>query len=118
MDDININKKLQQQWPAYKAALRHDVHIVSTETCAIICAMLLVWGKHEEFTLNPRLICELTYAQQRFMLPGGEVKDELFKRALSYYIVYLEHTKQRDGCVPERIDAMFKERYGFGFNKS
>ena len=101
----------------YESALQVGLTIVSRETCAIICAMLLVWGNCEEFTHNHRLVCELQYAQQRFHIEGSESPDADFARLLQSYVSQLELMQQREDRVPDHIDALFQERYGFHFNK-
>lgn len=108
----------QQRWAMYQSALDAGIAIVNTETCAIICAMLLVWGNTAEFTHNHRLVCELQYAQRRFHIDGsGKVSDNNFLTALSYYTGLLELNQKRENRVPDHIDALFQERYGFHFNK-
>ena len=103
----------------YDSALKAGIPIVSTETCAIICAMLLVWGNTAEFTHNHRLVCELQYAQKRFHIEGGErPSDQQFLMALNHYTVLLQLNQQRDGRVPDFIDEIFNERYGYRFNNS
>ena len=107
----------QQRWAMYDAAIKAGIPIVPTETCAIICAMLLVWGNTENFTHNHRLVCELKYAQKRFRIEGGEKPtDRNFLTALNYYVGLLELNQKREGRVPDHIDQMFRERYGFHFN--
>ena len=101
----------------YNAALAAGLPIVSRETCAIICAMLLVWGNEERFTHHHRLVCELRYAQKRFKIEGSESPDADFTRLLQSYVSQLELMQQREDRVPDHIDAMFQERYGFHFNK-
>lgn len=64
-------KEYKERWAMYQSALDAGIPIVSTETCAIICAMLLVWGNTAEFTHNHRLVCELQYAQKRFGIEGA-----------------------------------------------
>lgn len=114
---IYDNPQYKERWAMYASALKAGIPIVPTETCAIICAMLLVWGNTEEFTHNHRLVCELTYAQQRFHIEGsGTVSDEKFKIALNYYVDLLELNQKREDRVPDHIDEMFQERYGFHFN--
>lgn len=101
----------------YQAALQAGLPIVSRDTCAIICAMLVVWGNTEEFTHNHRLVCELQYAQQRFGISGGNVVgDTEFTATLQYYVRNLQQWQDEGKGVPPKIDAMFKERYGFCFN--
>ena len=118
MKSIFDNPEYQQRWQMYASALSAGIPIVSTETCAIICAMLLVWGNCEEFTHNHRFVCELQYAQRRFHIEGsGTVSDLKFRTALSYYTDLLELNQRREDRVPDHIDAMFQERYGFHFNK-
>ena len=103
----------------YETALAAGIPIVSTETCAIICAMLHSWGNSEQFTHNHRLVCELQYAQRRFHIEGGETPtDRNFLTALNYYIDLLEMNIKRESRVPDHIDQMFQERYGFHFNTS
>lgn len=108
----------KQRWAMYDAALKAGIPIVSIETCAIICAMLLVWGNTAEFTHNHRLVCELEYAQKRFHIEGGETPtDRNFLTALNYYTDLLELNQKREDRVPDFIDELFIERYGFHFNK-
>ena len=111
---IQEDPMFQQRWTMYASALKVGMPIVPTETCAIICAGLLVHGNNENFTHNHRLVCELQYAQERFNIKGGgTVTDEKFKAALNYYIDLLELNYKRDQTVPDHINEMFKERYGF-----
>lgn len=117
MESIFDNPQYKERWAMYESALHSGIPIVSTETCAIICAMLLVWGNTEEFTHNHRLVCELQYAQKRFGIEGGGTpNDSRFLSAFNYYVGLLELNQQREDRVPDHIDALFKERYGFYFN--
>lgn len=112
--EIQESAKYQERWRMYSDALKAGLPIVTTETCAIICAGLLVHGNNEHFTHNHRLMCELRYAQERFGIKGGgSVIDERFKKALSYYIDLLVLNYRRDQAVPDHINELFKERYGF-----
>lgn len=118
MNSIFDSPEYQQRWQMYATALASGVPIVTTEVCAIICAMLLVWGNTEEFTHNHRLVCELQYAQRRFNIEGsGTVSDPKFRTALSYYTDLLELNQKREDRVPDFIDNLFQERYGFHFNR-
>lgn len=111
------DEQYKQRWAMYETALNAGIPIVSTETCAIICAMLYSWGNTEQFTHNHRLVCELQYAQRRFGIEGsGKVIDRQFLTALNYYIDLLELNIKRESRVPDHIDKMFQERYGFHFN--
>lgn len=101
----------------YNSALELGLPIVSRDTCAIICAMLLVWGNHEMFTHNHRLVCELRYAQKRFHIEGGECPDPDFTALLQGYASQLQLMQDRESRVPDHIDNLFQERYGFRFNK-
>ncbi len=117
MESILDNPQLKQRWAMYESALAAGLPIVNRETCAIICAMLLVWGNEERFTHHHRLVCELRYAQKRFRIEGSESPDADFTRLLQSYVSQLELMQQREDRVPDHIDAMFQERYGFHFNK-
>ena len=118
MNSIFDNPQYKERWAMYQSALTAGIPIVSTETCAILCAILLVWGNCEEFTHNHRLVCELQYAQQRFGIDGGSVPcDRHFLTELNYYTDLLTLMQQREDRVPDHIDKMFHERYGFHFNK-
>ena len=118
MNSIFENPQYKERWAMYQSALAAGIPIVPTETCAILCAMLLVWGNCEEFTHNHRLVCELQYAQQRFGIEGGSVpSDRRFLTALNYYTDLLTLMQQREDRVPPHIDQMFQERYGFHFNR-
>ena len=117
MESLLDNPQFKQREAMYDAALAAGLPIVSRETCAIICAMLLVWGNDERFTHHHRLVCELRYAQKRFHVEGGESPDADFTRLLQSYVSQLELMQQRENRVPDHIDALFQERYGFHFNK-
>ena len=117
MQSIFDTPEYKERWAMYQSALDAGLPIVSTETCAIICAMLLVWGNTAEFTHNHRLVCELQYAQKRFHIEGGETPtDRNFLTALNYYTDLLELNQKREDRVPDFIDDMFRERYGYHFN--
>ena len=143
MNSIYDTPEYKERWAMYQSALDAGLPIVSTETCAIICAMLLVWGNTEEFTHNHRLVCELQYAQKRFGIEGGSVPNDrnltivepaharlseselsdrsrstaAFITALNYYTDLLTLNQQREDRVPDHIDQMFQERYGYHFNR-
>ena len=117
MESLLDNPQFKQREAMYDAALAAGLPIVSRETCAIICAMLLVWGNEERFTHHHRLVCELKYAQKRFHVEGGESPDPDFAVMLQGYVSQLQLMQQREDRVPDHIDAMFQERYGFHFNK-
>ena len=71
-----------------------------------------------EFMHNHRLVCELQYAQKRFGIEGGSVpNDRKFLTAFNYYTDLLTLNQQREDRVPDHIDAMFQERYGYHFNR-
>ena len=117
MNSIFDTPEYKERWAMYQSALDLGLPIVSTETCAIICAMLLVWGNTAEFTHNHRLVCELQYAQKRFKIEGSESPDLEFAALLQSYVSQLELMQQREDRVPDHIDAMFQERYGYHFNR-
>ena len=74
--------------------------------------------KTTEFTHNHRLVCELLYAQKRFDIEGGSVpRDRKFLTAFNYYTDLLTLNQQREDRVPDFIDSMFQERYGYHFNR-
>ena len=117
MESLLDNPQFKQREAMYDAALKAGLSVVSREKCAIICAMLLVWGNHEMFTHHHRLVCELRYAQKRFHIEGSESPDAGFTALLQSYVSQLELMQQREDRVPDHIDQMFQERYGFHFNK-
>ena len=117
MNSIYDTPEYKERWAMYQSALDAGIPIVNTETCAIICAMLLVWGNTAEFTHNHRLVCELQYAQKRFHIEGGETPTDCnFLTALNYYTDLLGLNQKREDRVPDFIDDMFRERYGYHFN--
>ncbi len=117
MDSLLDDPKYKERWAMYESALEVGLPIVSREVCAIICAMLQVWGNHEMFTHHHRLICELRYAQKRFHVDGGESPDPEFAAILQGYVSQLQLMQDRENRVPDHIDALYKERYKFHFNK-
>ena len=118
MESILDNPQYKERWAMYESALQVGLPIVSRETCAIICAMLLVWGNDEHFTHHHRLVCELQYAQKRFRIEGRKrTNDPKFAALLQSYVSQLELMQQREDRVPDHIDAMFQERYGYHFNR-
>lgn len=117
MESLLDNPYFQERETLYNSALEMGIPIVDIETCAIICAMLAVWGNHEMFTHNHRLVAELRYAQKRFHVEGGEVPDGEFKKKLEGYVKQLELMQKRESRVPDHIDTLFQNRYKFHFNK-
>ena len=117
MESIFDNTQYKERWAMYESALQVGLPIVSRETCAIICAMLLVLGNDERFTHHHRLVCELQYAQKRFKIEGSESPDPEFAALLQSYVSQLELMQQREDRVPDHIDNLFQERYGFHYNK-
>lgn len=116
MNSIFDTPEYKERWAMYQSALAAGIPIVSKETCAIICAMLLVWGNTAEFTHNHRLVCELQYAQKRFHVEGGESPDQEFAAVLQSYVSQLQLMQDREQRVPDHIDNLFQDRYGFHFN--
>ena len=117
MESLLDNPQFRQREAMYDSALAAGLPIASRDVCAIICAMLLVWGNHEMFTHHHRLVCELRYAQKRFKIEGSESPDPEFAAILQSYVSQLELMQQREDRVPDHIDHLFQERYGFHFNK-
>ena len=117
MSGIFADKAYKERWAMYESALEAGLPIVSRETCAILCAMLLVWGNDERFTHNHRIVCELQYAQKRFKVEGSESPDPEFAAMLRSYARQLELMQKREDRVPDYIDRLFHERYSFHFNK-
>ena len=117
MNSIYDTPEYKERWAMYESALQVGLPIVSRETCAIICAMLQVWGNHEMFTHNHRLVAELLYAQKRFHVEGGESPDAEFATIMQSYVSQLELMQQREDRVPDHIDHLFQERYKFHFNR-
>jgi len=118
MESLLDNPQFKEREAMYDAALAVGLPIVNRETCAIICAMLLVWGNHEMFTHHHRLVCELRYAQKRFHVEGGESPDPEFAAILQSYVSQLQIVQDHESRVPDHIDNMFQERYGFRFNRN
>ena len=116
MESILDNPQFKQREKMYDTALATGIPIVSRDVCAIICAMLLVWGNHEMFTHHHRLVCELRYAQKRFHINGSESPDADFAALLQSYVSQLQLMQDREQRVPDHIDDMFQNRYGFRFN--
>ena len=112
---ITDDPKFKERWAMYETALAAGLPIVNTETCAIICAMLVVHGNHEMFTHNHRLVAELLYAQKRFKVEGGESPVVHFAMLMKGYVNGLEAYYQREHDVPDNINDLFEERYGFRF---
>ncbi len=44
--------------------------------------------------------------------------DKAFLTAYNYYVDLLTLNQQREDRVPDHIDAMFQERYGYHFNQT
>ena len=53
MESLLDNPQYKERWAMYESALAVGLPIVSRETCAIICAMLLVWRNQMLGGLRP-----------------------------------------------------------------
>lgn len=88
--------------------------VISIDTAAQICAVLLVvGGNNEEYTLSPKLAADLEYIRNRFHLHGGGTPPADFVDSLKYWTDDLKQYAEyrRDG-FPEWAVEQFRKRYG------
>ena len=69
---------------------------------------------HRKYILQ--YLCILVLAAIGTM-DGSVPNDRNFLTALNYYTDLLTLNQQREDRVPDHIDAMFQERYGYHFNR-
>ena len=69
-------------------------------------------------TIEDDIEPELAVRMVEQVIEGGSVpNDRKFLTVFNYYTDLLTLNQQREDRVPDHIDAMFQERYGYHFNR-
>lgn len=101
----------------YLATLRTGrmvgMNIIPQWKCALLMAIVCVFGNNEGFTLSPKFQCDRIYIQETYHIDGGEVPDEEFTYLLRTYVAKCEAVKDDSDEFFQECAKLIMERYNF-----
>lgn len=106
---------LRKQWN--ESCLAADIPSLSTETCAMILAVVYVAGNDENIVMNLKLKADIDYIQKRFHFAGGYTPDYYLCEATKGFIMCLEGNFIEYGDYPQFVKDFFKEYYNIELRK-
>lgn len=81
--------------------------------CALLMAIVYVFGNNEGFTLSQKFQCDRIYIQETYHIDGGEIPDEEFAYLLKLYVSKCEAVKDKEDDFFKECAKLIKERYEF-----
>lgn len=81
--------------------------------CALLMAIVTVFGNNEGFTLSPKFQCDRIYIQETYGIDGGEIPDAEFAYLLRTYVARCEAVKDDSDEFFQECAMLIKERYNF-----
>lgn len=101
----------------YLATLRtaHSIgmDVIPQWKCAMLMAIVCVFGNNEGFTLSPKFQCDRIYIQETYHIDGGEVPDEEFSQLIKQYMAKAEAVKDSNDEFFKECAKLIEERYNF-----
>lgn len=81
--------------------------------CALLMAIVQVFGNNEGFTLSPKFQCDRIFIQETYHLDGGEVPGQDFAEELRHYVAKCEAVNDKEDAFFKECYKLIKERYDF-----
>lgn len=81
--------------------------------CALLMAILQVWGNNEGFTMSPKFQCDRIFIQETYHINGGETPDGGFVVMLKGFVAKCEAVKDENDPFFQDCAKLIKDRYGF-----
>lgn len=106
---------LRKQWN--EACLAADIPSLSTETCAMILAVVYMCDSDENIVMNQKLQADIDYIKKRFHIEGGKIPDMYLGQAVNAYITTNVEAITKDGDWPLFIKDLFEEYYNIELHK-
>lgn len=113
-------------WDLSKASFDSDFYLATLRTaqsfgigvipkwkCALLMAIVYVFGNNEGFTLSKKFNCDRIFIQETYHIDGGEVPDADFAELLRQYVTKCEAVKNEDDEFFKECAELIKERYNF-----
>lgn len=101
----------------YLATLRTarsvGMSVIPEWKCAMLMAIVYVFGNNEGFTLSAKFDCDRIYIQETYHIDGGEIPNENFALLLKEYVEKCEAVKNEDDPFFKECAKLIKERYDF-----
>lgn len=101
----------------YLATLRTGrmvgMNIIPQWKCALLMAIVTVWGNNEGFSLSPKFQCDRIYIQETYHIDGGEVMDEEFAEELRTYVAKCEAATSNQDPFYLECEKLIMDRYNF-----
>lgn len=90
------------------------MNIIPKWKCAMLMAIVYVFGNNEGFTLSPKFQCDRLFIQETYHIEGGETPDDLeFIEMLKDYVAKYEAVKDKEDPVFMEAAKLIDERYNF-----
>lgn len=106
---------LRRQWN--ESCLAAGIPSLSTETCALILAVIYVSDSDENIVMNQKLQADIDYIKKRFHIEGGEIPDRDFIRITKGFVMAIEGNFIEYGDYPQFVRDFFKEYYNIELRK-
>lgn len=95
-----------------RTARNMGMAIIPIGKCALLMAIVCVWGNNEGFTMSPKFQCDRIYIQETYHIDGGEVPDGEFSQLIKYFVAKCEAVKDDSDEFFKECAKMISERYG------
>lgn len=106
MNDIEFRQKMIDTFTAA------GIPWMTDETCAMLLAVLYVYGNNEQMVFSPAFKQDCEYVRDRFNIKGGETPDGDFAWLLKGYVSELENLSERGEGIPQWASDLYSGRYG------
>ena len=81
--------------------------------CALLMAIVCVFGNNEGFTLSSKFQCDREFIQETYHLNGGEVPDAEMTELIKSYVAKCEAVKDDSDPFFQECAQLIRERYEF-----
>lgn len=106
---------LRRQWN--ESCLAAGIPSLSTETCAMILAVVYVADSDENIVMNLKLKADIDYIQKRFNIIGGYIPDSDFIQITKGFVMAIQGNFIEYGDYPQFVKDLFKEYYNIELRK-
>lgn len=87
--------------------------VIPTWKCALLMAIVMVWGNNECFTLSPKFQCDRIFIQETYHIDGGKTPDEEFAYLLRTYVAKCESVSSNQDPFFIECAKLIEQRYNF-----
>lgn len=89
------------------------MEVIPMKKCALLMAILYVFGNNEGFTLSHKFQADRIYIQETYHVDGGDVPDEEFAQLFRSYVKRCEAVEDEKDPFFVECAKLIRERYEF-----